>query len=129
MKPSYPNLELMEYKAFIAFKDNEELLKKFEEAKEKRGRFAGFDFVAEAFTQMWGSTCTAFDVCEDGSPALGGCAMTEAYTVVIHERLTDTYFVFVNNRLCYYVEDANKTFLDDLKEHNIKPLSEAKKVY
>lgn len=78
---------------------------------------------------MWGSTCTAFDICEDGSPALGGCAMTEAYTVVIHERLTDTYFVFVNNRLCYYVEDANQTFLDDLKEHNIKPLSEAKKVY
>ena len=34
MKPSYPNLELMEYKAFIAFKDNEELSKKFEEAKE-----------------------------------------------------------------------------------------------
>lgn len=129
MKPSYPNLELMEYKAFIAFKDNEELLKKFEEAKEKRGRFAGFDFVAEAFTQMWDSTCTAFDICEDGSPALGGCAMTEAYTVVIHERLTDTYFVFVNNRLCYYVEDANQTFLDDLNEHNIKPLSEAKKVY
>lgn len=129
MRPSYPNLELMEYKAFIAFKDNEELSKKFEEAKEKRGRFAGFDFVAEAFTQVWGSTCTAFDICEDGSPAIGGCAMTEAYTVVIHERLTDTYFVFVNNRLCYYVEDANQTFLDDLKEHNIKPLSEAKKVY
>lgn len=129
MKPSYPNLELMEYKAFIAFKDNEELLKKFEEAKEKRGRFAGFDFVAEAFTQMWGSSCTAFDVCEDGSPAIGGCAMTEAYTVVIHERLTDTYFVFVNNKLCYYVENANQTFLDDLKEHRIKPLSEAKNVY
>lgn len=55
--------------------------------------------------------------------------MTEAYTVVIHERLTDTYFVFVNNRLCYYVEDANQIFLDDLKEHTIKPLSEAKKVY
>lgn len=129
MKPSYPNLELMEYKAFIAFKDNEELLKKFEEAKEKRRRFAGFDFVAEVFTQMWGSTCTAFDVCEDGSPAIGGCAMTEAYTVVIHERLTDTYFVFVNNKLCYYVENANQTFLDDLKEHRIKPLSEAKNVY
>lgn len=129
MRPNYPNLELMEYKAFIAFKDNEELSKKFKDAKEKRGRFAGFDFVAEAFTQMWGSTCTAFDICEDGSPALGGCALTEAYTVIIHERLTDTYFVFVNNRLCYYVENANQTFLDDLKEHNIKPLSEAKKVY
>ena len=129
MKPSYPNLELMEFKAFIAFKDNKELSKKFEEAKEKRGRFANFDFVAEVFTQTWGSTSTAFDICEDGSPAIGGCAMTEAYTVVIHERLTDTYFVFVNNRLCYYVKNANQTFLDDLKEHRIKPLSEARKVY
>lgn len=55
MRPGYPNLELMEYKSFIAFKDNKELSKKFEEAKEKRGRFAGFDFVAEAFTQVWGN--------------------------------------------------------------------------
>lgn len=129
MKTSYPNLELMEYKSFIAFKNNEELSKKFEEANEKRGRFAGFDFVAEVFTQIWGSTCTAFDICEDGSPAIGGDAITEAYTVVIHERLTDIYFVFVNNRLCYYVENANQIFLDDLKEHKIKSLGEAKKVY
>ena len=129
MRLSYPNLELMEYKAFINFKNNKELSKKFEEAKEKRGRFAGYDFVAEVFTQMWGSTYTAFDICEDGTPTLGGCAMTEAYTVVIHERLTDTYFVFIDNKLCYYVENANQTFLNDLKEHSIKPLSEAKKVY
>lgn len=55
--------------------------------------------------------------------------MTETYTVVMHERLTDIYFVFVNGRLCYYVENANQTFLDDLKEHNIKPLSKAKESY
>ena len=78
---------------------------------------------------MWGSTNTAFTICSDGSPAIGGCAMTEAYTVVMHERTTDAYFVFVDNRLCYYVENANQAFLTDLKEHNIKPLSEAKKVY
>lgn len=129
MKPSYPNLELMEFKSFLAFKNNKELSKKFEEAKEKHGRFADFGFEAEVFLQMWGSTCTAFDIYEDGSPAIGGCAMTEAYTVVIHERLTDIYFVFVNDRLCYYVENANQTFLDDLKERNIKSLSEAKKSY
>ena len=55
--------------------------------------------------------------------------MTEAYTVVMHERTTDVYFVFVDNKLCYYVENANQAFLTDLKEHNIKSLSEAKKVY
>lgn len=129
MKPSYPNLELLEYKTLIAFKENKELFDKFKDVKAKHGRFTNLDFVVEVFSQMWGSTCTAFDVCEDGSPAIGGSAMTEAYTVVIHERLTDTYFVFVNNKLCYYVENANQTFLDDLKEHRIKPLSEAKNVY
>ncbi|MBQ7429282.1 MAG: hypothetical protein IJV29_06405 [Butyrivibrio sp.] len=33
-------------------------------------------FEAEIFTQLWGSTCLAFDVV-DGEPAIGGCAMTE----------------------------------------------------
>lgn len=110
-------------------KKDKDLSNKFKKAKEKRGRFSGFDFVAEVFIQMWGSTCTAFDICDNGSPAIGGCAMTEAYTVVMHERLTDTYFVFVNNEFCYCVENANQIFLDDLKEHQIRSLSEAKKVY
>ena len=129
MKANYPNLELMEYQSFIAIKDNEELRKKFQDAKVKQGKFTRLDFVAEAFIQMWGSTNTAFDICPDGSPAIGGCAMTEAYTVVMHERTTDVYFVFVDNKLCYYVENANQVFLTDLKEHNIKSLFEAKKVY
>lgn len=129
MKANYPNLELMEYQSFIAIKSSEELLKKFEDAKAKQGRFTRIDFTAEVFIQMWGNTNTAFDVCPDGSPAIGGCAMTEAYTVVMYERTTDVYFVFVDNKLCYYVENANQVFLTDLKEHNIKSLSEAKKAY
>lgn len=129
MKANYPNLELMEYQSFITIKSTEELLKKFEDAKAKYGRFTRVDFAAEAFIQMWGNTNTAFDVCLDGSPTIGGCAMTEAYTVVMHERTTDVYFVFVDNKLCYYVENANQVFLTDLKEHNIKSLSEAKKAY
>lgn len=129
MKGNYPNLELIEYQAYIAIKNTQELLKKFEDAKAKQGRFTRLDFVAEVFIQMWGNTCTAFDICPDGSPTIGGCAMTEAYTTVMHERTTDIYFVFVDNKLCYYVENANQAFLTDLKEHNIKSLSEAKKVY
>lgn len=129
MKANYPNLELMEYQSFIVIKNSEELLKKFEDAKAKQGRFTRVDFTAEVFIQMWGNTNTAFDVCPDGSPTIGGCAMTEAYTVVMHERTTDVYFVFVDNKLCYYVENANQVFLTDLKEHNIKSLSEAKKAY
>lgn len=129
MKANYPNLELIEYQAYIAIKNNEELLKKFEDAKAKQGRFTRLDFVAEVFIQMWGNTGTAFDICSDGSPTIGGSTMTEAYTTVMHERTTDVYFVFVDNKLCYYVENANQAFLTDLKEHNIKSLSEAKKAY
>lgn len=129
MKANYPNLELMEYQSFIVIKNSEELLKKFEDAKAKQGKFTRVNFTAEVFIQMWGNTSTAFDICPDGSATIGGCAMTEAYTVVMHERTTDVYFVFVDNKLCYYVENANQAFLTDLKEHNIKSLSEAKKAY
>ena len=129
MRANYPNLELLEYKTLIAFKENKELFDKFKDAKAKHGRFTNLDFVVEVFSQIWGSSCIAFDVCEDGSPAIGGSAMTEAYTVVFHERLLDFYFVYVDNKLCYFIENANQIFLDDLKEHRIKPLSEAKNVY
>ena len=129
MKAKYPNLELMEYQSYIAIKNTQELTDKLECAKTKYGKYTRPNFVAEMFIQMWGSTNTAFDICPDGSPAIGGCAMTEAYTVIMHEITTDVYFVFVDNKLCYYVENANQAFLTDLKEHNIKPLSEAKKVY
>lgn len=129
MKANYPNLELIEYQAYIAIKNTQELLKKFEDAKAKQGRFTRLDFEAEVFIQMWGNTNTAFDVCPDGSPTIGGCTMTEAYTTVMYERTTDVYFVFVDNKLCYYIENANQAFLTDLKEHNIKSLSEAKKAY
>lgn len=129
MKASYPNLELMEYMANTMLVNNEDLAKRFDNAKREHGRISGADFVAEVFIQMWGSTCTAFDICADGSPAIAGCAMTEAYTVVMHERLSDTYFIFVDNKPCYYVVDATKKFLDDLRAHNIKSLSEVEKYY
>ena len=49
MKANYPNLELIEYQAYIAIKNTQELLKKFEDAKAKQGRFTRLDFVAEVF--------------------------------------------------------------------------------
>ena len=116
MTPDYPNLELLEYKArqFLA-KDKETVDKANERRKENR--YAGVYFEALLFPQMWGSTCAGFDVMEDGSASISGCAMT------------DTYVVCFGNRPCYKVSDANEAFFADLKSHNMASLSEAKKRY
>lgn len=95
MNPSYPNIELLEYKAKQFLVNDKEIIDKVNE-KRKENRYAGVYFEAIVFPQMWGSTCTGFDIMEDGSPAMGGCAMTKEYTTVIHELLTDTYIV------CYW---------------------------
>lgn len=85
-------------------------------------------FEAEIFTQLWGSTCLAFDVV-DGAPAIGGCAMTEAYTVVLHEKTLDEYYVFVDERPVYSVDNPNEAFREDLKNHRLATLSVALKRY
>lgn len=66
----------MEYKARVALSQDEEFLKIFEE-KKKNNKYAYAEIDAAMFPQIWGSTCTGFDVTEDGSPAIGGCAMTK----------------------------------------------------
>ena len=128
MTPDYPNLELLEYKARQFLAKDKETVNKINERR-KENRYAGVYFETMLFPQMWGSTCTGFDVMEDGSASIGGCAMTKEYTTVIHELLTDTYVVCFGNRPCYKVSDANEAFLADLKNHNMASLSEAKKRY
>ena len=124
----YPNLELIEYKFRQILNDDEEWKKKVMEAREKN-RYICPDYEAIVFPQVWGSTNTAFDVCEDGSPVIGGCAMTKAYTVVVKETLTETYGVFVDDKACYIVDNPSNEFYKDLSERNMKSLSEAKKAY
>jgi hypothetical protein len=65
----------------------------------------------------------------DGSPSIAGCAMTEDYTTVIHETVTDSYGIFIGNDPCYIVFDATEEFYNDLKNKNMKSLSWAKKSY
>lgn len=93
MNAGYPNLELLEYKARVALSSDEEFLKTIEE-KRKNDKYVYVEMEAIVFPQIWGSTCTGFDVSKDGSPAIGGCAMTKEYTTVFHELLTDTYIIF-----------------------------------
>lgn len=123
-----PNLELVLYKAQQLLARDKEFVDVLAERR-KTEKHLRIDFTLEVFPQMWGSTCTGFDVTENGEPTIGGCAMTEEYTIVIHERTTDCYCVFFGEQPCYKVTNANKDFYDDLKNHRMASLSEAKKRY
>lgn len=126
--PAYPNLELIEYQFRQALNKHKEWKDKVEKWKKKdRHRSIGFDVTV--FSQVWANTGTAFDICEDGTPAVSGQAFTKAYTVVIEETLTETYGVFVDGKPCYIVDEANDEFYKDFSERNLKSLSQAKKFY
>lgn len=128
MNPTYPNLELIEYKFRQALNTDEEFMEKVNKIKsESKHFFADYDVVV--FPQVWGSTCTGFDECKDGLPAIGGSAMTKEYTTVICENRTQTFAVFFGNRICYLVTDANENFMNDLKNQNMSGLHLAKSRY
>lgn len=128
MNCKYPNLELIEYKTKQGLSADEEF-KNFLNETRSKNKHVFVEFEAIVFPQIWGSTCTGFDVAKDGSPALGGCAMTKEYTTVMHELLSDSYVVFFGDRPCYKVTNANDEFYEDLKHRNMASLSEAKKRY
>lgn len=115
LSPEYPNLELLAYKARVALSSDEEFLKIFEEKKRNK-KYVYAEIDAITFPQIWGSTCTGFDVTEDGAPSISGCAMTKEYTTVLHELTTDTYVVFFGERICYKVTNANVEFYEDLQK-------------
>ncbi len=124
-----PNLELIEYQAKIYLSKDQEFKKAFEEKRKENRMIRQMNLVFDSFIQMWGSTCTGFDTTDSGEPAIGGCAMTEAYTVVVHERHTDFYIVFFDNKPCYVVYNASPAFYQDLRQHNMASLSESKERY
>lgn len=128
LNPKYPNLELIEYK-FLQMLNQSENWKQKVRNKQAENRYIKPEFSVIVFSQMWGSTCTAFDVMPDGSPAIGGMAMTREYTTVIEETLTGTYGVFIGDRPCYMVTDASDAFFTDLADRNMASLSEAGKRY
>lgn len=120
-----PNLELLMYKASSIFLQEEELLLKARKLK----NYEILDIEVETFPQTWGSTCTGFDITEDGKATVGGCAMTTEYTTVVHEKRTDFYLVFFGDRPCYAVHNPTKEFYEDLKERRLASLSKSKERY
>ena len=123
-----PNLELLLYKAQQLLAHDEEFIKALQKRKDELNHLT-VDFDVIVFSQVWGNTCTGFDITTDGSPTIGGCAMTKEYTTVIHETLTDCYCVFFGDRPCYKVTNANQNFYEDLTKRRMASLSEAKMRY
>lgn len=121
MFANYPNLELLEYKA-------KQILAADTEFMDSLGSHA-VNFEVIVFPQTWGSTCTGFDICPDGSPAVGGSAITKEYTSVFHELTTDTYVVCFGNRPCYKVTDAPMEFYADLSARSMASLKTARTRY
>lgn len=122
-----PNLDLLMYKAMLYFQQDKEFLEKRNELKSQNYQAITFDI--ETFPQTWGSTCTGFDITEDGKATVGGCAMTTEYTTVVRASRINSYVVFFGDRICYAVHDPGKEFYDDLMNRNLASLSEAKKRY
>jgi hypothetical protein len=132
MRAVLPNLELLEYQARLAIKNNNILSTKRRLYFEKHGHEyygTNIELDCQVFSQVWGSTCTAFDSTKNGEPAIGGSAMTKAYTTVFHEPVLDVYIVFVDNKICYIVDTPTEYFLEDLKTQNLRAVSEASEFY
>lgn len=123
-----PNLELLLYKAQQLLAHDEEFIKALQKRKDELNHLT-VDFDVIVFSQVWRNTCTGFDITPDGSPTIGGCAMTKEYTTVIHETVTDCYCVFFGDRPCYKVTNANQNFHEDLMKRQMASLSEAKERY
>lgn len=123
-----PNLELLLYKAQQLLAHDEEFIKALQKRKDELNHLT-VDFDVIVFSQVWGNTCTGFDITPDGNPTIGGCAMTKEYTTVIHETVTDCYCVFFGDRPCYKVTNANQNFHEDLMKRQMASLSEAKERY
>lgn len=108
-----PNLELTEYIA------KQIILK---------GHHNRTDLACIVFPQIWGSTALGFDV--DGStPTVGGMAMTEEYTVIVHDRVSDAYVVFFGSEPAYRVDNPTPEFFKDIIENKMASISEARKRY
>lgn len=130
MAARIPNLELLLYKAQQALAHDPDFVQKIAEMKQSKNYNKVYlDFDIECFPQIWGSTCTGFDVTETGEPVMAGSAMTKEYTTVIHEQTTDTYCVFFGDRPCYKVDNPTNEFRQDLIKRQMASLSRAKKRY
>lgn len=114
MRLELVNLEVIEerFRRFIMDKSSF--------AKEEKVKLSRGEIRCELFPQMWGSTSLGFD-------GIGGCAMTEEYTTVVHVSNTDVYGVFFGKKLAYIIKNPNQQFFTDLRERNMASQHESKR--
>lgn len=129
MKCKLPNLELIEYIGKQLLKNDDGFKNLFKEKTKNTKLRVPLDIEMIAFMQMWGNTSTGFDVDDNGNPYISGQSMTEAYTVVLHERITDYYIVFFDGKPCYMISNPTEKFYEDLKDRNMESKSRANKFY
>lgn len=123
-----PNLELLNKNAkqyFLSKEENKEQYKKAYKSSNQGDVY----FEIEMFKQVWENRCLAFDLSEHGEKRVGGQIEAEAYTIIFYEPFTNTYIVFINNKICYEIQNPNEKFLRDLKHHKLCPLSKASRLY
>ena len=116
-----PNLDLLKYKAENVLRNHDEFVERLKKVRED-DPYKSVDLVLHTFPQMWGSTALGFDV-------IGGQAMTEAYTTVVHERVTNTFVIFFGEKPCYSLIDPTEEFFGDLKNLRIAGINEARERY
>lgn len=85
--------------------------------------------LVDMFPQTWPNTAGGFS--EPGMMA--GQAFTTQFTTVmrvyVHNIEKEYYGVFFDTKPAYIVDNANETFFNDLKEHNLKTRYDAQEAY
>ena len=134
----FPNLQLIGERFYsaineeleIIFSENKEIIEVQTKAnpdiyktKPKPKLLPEFEILA-VFVQNWPNTAGLY---EDGG--FSGSALSNYYTTVIYEAVSDTYGIFQKNGLVYLIKGTNENVLEDINNHSIKCLKEARERY
>lgn len=122
----YPNLELLEYKAWKLISE------KYGYTGNTRTLYRNCS--ADMFQQIWPDTLAGLRSSEE---QIARRQLTPEYTTVMHLKWQikgdntdyEEYVIFFGQIPAYSVTDANKAFLEDLKDRNMASLLDAKDRY
>lgn len=78
---------------------------------------AHFEIEMYMFPQVWGSTALGFG-------GIGGQAMRAAYTTVVVETQYNWCAVFFGETMAYLISNPKDVFFEDVKRHNMAPVSQ-----
>jgi hypothetical protein len=89
----------------------------------KQRKHTAYDVgVYAMFPQTWGSTALGFG-------GLGGQAITEAYTVVLHSHQGAGYCVYFGGRFAYRIVRPYGKFWDDIQTQSLNGVAGSKEMY